>query len=121
MSKVDEVRLSHMVEAAREAVSFSGESEALEFKSTTGARREAAMTVCAFLNQEGGQVLFGVTPAGVVVGQQVSEHTIEELSTEIQRIAPPALPTIERVPVDGGREVIMVTAAQGASRPYTYR
>ncbi len=110
MSKVNEVRLSHIVEAAREAVSFSGESEALEFKSTTGARREAAMTVCAFLNQEGGQVLFGVTPAGVVVGQQVSEHTIEELSAEIRRIAPPAFPTIERVSVDGGREVIMLTA-----------
>lgn len=110
MSKVDEIRLRHMVEAAREAVSFSGESEAQEFKGTTGARREAAMTVCAFLNQEGRQVLFGVTPVGVVVGQQVSEHTIEELSAEIRRIAPPAFPTIERVPVDGGRKVIMLTA-----------
>ena len=99
----------------------SGESETLEFKSTTGARREAAMTVCAFLNQDGGQVLFGVTPVGAVVGQQVGEHTIEELSAELQRIEPPAFPTVERVPVDGGREVIIVTAAQGASRPYTYR
>ena len=42
MRKDDEIRLRHMVEAAREAVSFSGESEALEFKGTTGARREAA-------------------------------------------------------------------------------
>ena len=39
----------------------SGESESLKFKSTTGTRREVAMTVCAFLNQNGGQVLFGVT------------------------------------------------------------
>ena len=29
----------------------SGESETLEFKATTGTRREAAMNVCAFLNQ----------------------------------------------------------------------
>ena len=29
----------------------AGESETLEFKSTTGARREAARTVCAMLNQ----------------------------------------------------------------------
>ena len=36
--------------------------------------------MCAFLNQRGGQVLFGVTQAGVVVGQQVSERTIEESS-----------------------------------------
>ena len=34
-----------------------GEPETLEFKETTGTRREAAMTVCAFLNQRSGQVL----------------------------------------------------------------
>ena len=54
------------------ALAASGESEVLECKATTGARREAAMTVCAFLNQGGGQVLIGVTPQGAVVGQQVS-------------------------------------------------
>ncbi len=103
------------------ALAASGESETLEFKATTGTRRQAAMTVCAFLNQEGGQVLFGVTPDGAVAGQQVSERTIEELSAELGRIDPPAFPTVERVPVDGGREVIVVSAGQGASRPYTYR
>ncbi len=79
----------------------SGESETLEFKTTTGTRREAAITVCAFLNQRGGQVLFGVTVAGVVAGQQVSERTIEELSAQLRQIDPPAFPTVERVPVDG--------------------
>ena len=103
------------------ALAVSGESETLEFKATTGTRREAAMTVCAFLNQRGGQVLFGVTRAGVVAGQQVSERTIEELSAELQRIDPPAFPEIERVPVNGGREVIVVSTGQGASRPYIYR
>ena len=103
------------------ALAASGESETLEFKATTGARREAAMTVCAFLNQGGGQVLFGVTPGGDVVGQQVSERTIEELSAELGRIEPPAFPTVERVPVDGGRDAIVVSTGQGASRPYIYR
>ena len=99
----------------------SGESETLEFKATTGTRREASMTVCAFLNQGGGQVLFGVTRASVVAGQQVSDRTIEELSAELRLIDPPAFPTVERVPADGGREVIVVSTGQGASRPYTYR
>ena len=54
----------------------AGESETLEFKSTTGTRREAAKTVCATLNHQGGQVLFGVTPEGRVIGQQVSERTM---------------------------------------------
>ena len=103
------------------ALAASGESETLELKATTGTRREAAMTVCAFLNQGGGQVLFGVRPDGTVAGQQVGERTIEELSAELGRIDPPAFPTVERVPVDGDREVIVVTAAQGTSRPYTYR
>ena len=99
----------------------SGESETLEFKETTGTRREAAMTVCAFLNQGGGQVLFGVTRAGVVAGQQVSDRTVEELSAELRQINPPAFPTVERLPVDGDREVIVVSTGQGTSRPYTYR
>lgn len=99
----------------------SGESETLEFKETTGTRRQATMTVCAFLNGSGGRVLFGVTDAGAVVGQQVGERTVEELSAELRRIDPPAFPTVERVPVDGGREVIVVSTGQGASRPYSYR
>ena len=77
------------------ALAASGESETLEFKETTGTRREATMTVCAFLNQGGGQALFGVTLDGAVVGQQVSERTIEELSAEIRQIDPPAFPTVE--------------------------
>ena len=76
-----------------------GESETLEFKSTTGTRREATRTVCAMLNQQGGQVLCGVTPDGRMVDQQVSERTIEEISEGIARIDPPVFPTIERIPM----------------------
>ena len=43
------------------ALALNSESETLEFKKTTGTRREAAWTLCAFLNQRGGQVLFGST------------------------------------------------------------
>ena len=103
------------------ALADSGESETLEFKETTGTRREAAMTVCAFLNQRGGHVLFGVTPAGAMVGQQVSDRTMEELSAELRRIDPPAFPTVERVPLNDERELIIVSADRGASRPYAYR
>ena len=48
------------------ALAATGELETLEFKSTTGTRREAAQAVCAMLNQRGGHVLFGVTPTGDV-------------------------------------------------------
>jgi len=103
------------------ALTASGESETLEFKRTTGTRREATRTVCAMLNHRGGRVLFGVTPEGKVAGQQVSERTIEELSEELRRIEPQALPGIERVRVNSDREVLAVEVAMGPTGPYMYR
>jgi len=83
----------------------AGESETLEFKSTTGQRSDAAKSLCAMLNLHGGHVLFGVTPEGAVVGQQVSEDTIEKVSSEIQRIEPRTFPSGEPAHgrLDGGR------------------
>ena len=104
-----------------EALVASGESETLEFKETTRRRREATQTVCAMLNQFGGHVLFGVTPDGRMVGQQVSDRTIEEISDEIRRIDPPAFPSIERISVVGDRTVIMVHVSAGTMKPYQYR
>lgn len=94
-----------------------GESETIEFKRTTGQRREATRTVCAMLNHRGGHVLFGVEADGRVVGQQVSDHTVEEVAQELREIDPPAFPSIERVSLDGGREVLVVSVPTGQSRP----
>ena len=99
----------------------SGESEVLECKATTGTRREAAATVRAMLNQRGGHVLFGVGPNGRVVGQQVSERTVEEVIAEFGRIAPPAFPEIERVHLKRHLEVIAIRVNPGPSEPYRYR
>ena len=99
----------------------AGESETVECKATTGTRREAAATLCAMLNQRGGHVLFGVTAAEDVEGQQVSDRTIEEVSTELQRIDPPAFPEIERIQVGVDRQVIAVRVSPGSSPPYQYR
>ena len=99
----------------------SGESEILEFKATTGTRREAAATICAMLNQRGGHVLFGVDAQSKVVGQSVGDRTIEDVSAEVQRIDPPAFPEIERVRSSEDREVIAVRVSPGSSPPYQYR
>ncbi len=103
-------------------LALTGESETLEFKATTGSRREGAMSSCAMLNHRGGHVVFGVTQGGNVVGQQVGEGTIEDVIAEIQRIEPPVFPTVDRVPVnDDGWGVIVVSLQQGQTRPYSYR
>lgn len=46
-----------------------GKSETLEFKETAGTRREANMTICAFLNQDGGQVLVGLLLQKLMTGE----------------------------------------------------
>ena len=61
------------------------------------------------LNQRGGHVLFGVMRERDVVDQQVSERTIEEISTEFLRIEPSVFPMVERVRVKGVNEVIVIT------------
>ena len=99
----------------------SGESEALEFKATTGARREAAKTLCAMLNQQGGRVLFGVDPRGQVLGQQVSERTIEQLSAAVKEISPPTFPTIERIALTDDKDIVMVEVSPGRAKPYQVR
>lgn len=99
----------------------AGESEILEFKRSTGQRREAARTVCAMFNHRGGRVLFGVEPDGRVVGQQVSDRTIEEVAQELHEIDPPAFPSIDRVDLGNGREVLVVTVSTGQNRPYSFR
>lgn len=103
------------------ALVAAGESETVEFKATTGTRREAAQTVCAMLNHRGGRVVFGVTPAGDVVGQKAGERTIEDVSAEIRRIEPPAFPGVDRFPVKEGREAIVASVSPGYAKPYSYR
>ena len=103
------------------AMVAAGESETLEFKTTTGSRREAAGTVCAMLNQRGGHVVFGVRPEGDVVGQKVSERTIEQVSAEIRRIEPPAFPLVERIRMEDDLDIIVIGVNRGPVRPYSYR
>lgn len=92
-----------------------------EFKETTGQRREAAKAVCAMLNHRGGRVLFGVSRNRVVAGQTVGADTLEDIAQELQRVDPPAFPTVDRVDIGNGRAVIVVTVPAGASRPYSYQ
>jgi ATP-dependent DNA helicase RecG len=102
------------------AIVRSGESEKVEFKKTTGQRSDGAKTVCAMLNGQGGFVLFGVTDAGEVRGQQVSPSTLEDLVHELRRIEPQPLLNPERVPLENGLELIVIPVPGRSGGPYTY-
>jgi ATP-dependent DNA helicase RecG len=98
-----------------------GESETQEFKGSTGQRSEAAKAVCAMLNHKGGRVIFGVDAKGRIVGQEVTDKTVEDVAAYLRMIEPPAFPAVERIPVGKGREAISVSVDQGSRRPYSFQ
>lgn len=103
------------------AFAAAGESATLEFKKSTAEKERACRTLCAFANGQGGRVLFGITPAGKVVGQTVTDRTLEELAQEFQGFEPPLFPSVERVSIDEGREVLVLTAPRAARAPVAFR
>ena len=99
----------------------SGESETSELKRSTGERKEAAKSLCAMLNHRGGRVIFGVESNGRIVGQQVSDNTIEHLCQTLNEIEPSVTPTIDRIDISNGLEVLVVRVETGHNKPYTYQ
>lgn len=98
-----------------------GESETQEFKISTGQRSEAAKTLCAFFNLKGGRILFGVDPTGSVVGQEVTDHTLAKVYREIEQFDSEITPSIERVAIEDGREVMVLSTGHGRYKPYRYK
>jgi ATP-dependent DNA helicase RecG len=116
--------------AALQALVAEGESERLEFKKSTGDLKGGLETLCAFLNGDGGRVLFGVSAAGAIRGQEISDSTLREVGNELLRLEPPAHIIMTRVSVDGscagwyskrpsaaGRRTATTAGRSGASAP----
>ena len=104
-----------------EALVKQGESNTLEFKKSTGQLKSAFETACAFLNGSGGTILFGVTDNGNIVGQEVSDKTKREISSELVKIYPVALIDIYYVDFSNEKQIIICQIeADLAKQPYTY-
>lgn len=105
-----------------EGIARTGENDRVEFKKTTGQVERGAATLCAFLNGSGGLVVFGVTREGKVVGQLVSDGTMQDVAQVLRRFDPPAPASVHRVPLPGSTlEVIVLEASPGdAAVPFTF-
>ena len=95
------------------------ESETLEFKKTTGEHKEGMVSIAAILNKHGvGTLYFGVKPNGDVIGQEVSESSLRDVSRLVyEMIKPQIYPVIVEEVLDG-RHVIKVEFS-GEDRPYS--
>src|SRR3989304_2474961 len=91
-----------------------GESEVLEFKSSTGSISSGMQTLCAFLNSNhGGTVVFGVKDNGQLVGQEVTDKTRKEIAGELNKIEPHAKLDAKYVRIAGDRQAIVLSANPG--------
>ena len=97
-----------------------GESHQVEFKRSTTQIKAAFTTVCAFLNGEGGVVVFGAKDNGELIGQQVSDKTKLELANEIKKIEPNVPISVHYIPIENGLQVIVLAVPQGKHAPYVY-
>ena len=97
------------------------EGKTLEFKRSTGELKEGLQTLCAFLNATGGMVLFGVRPDGKAEGQEVTDRTLREIAQALDKFEPPVNLPIERLPLGGGRELLIIRVeGRHDAVPFTY-
>ena len=100
-------------------VNLGKETETLEFKKTTGEIKEGMISIASILNKRGiGTLYFGVKPNGEVIGQDVSESSLRDVSRAVyESIHPQIYPAITEETFDN-RHVIKVEFS-GESAPYS--
>jgi len=97
---------------------FGKESETLEFKKTTAELKEAVISVASILNKSGkGEVYFGIKNNGTVLGQQVGDATLRDVSKALSdNLKPQIFPTIDMVAIDD--KYCVRVAFAGSQPPY---
>lgn len=101
------------------------ENRILEVKKTTGEIVAGMQSGCAFLNTEGGWLLFGITPDSLkIIGQEVVDRTMQEIAREMTKFSPAIDLAAQYIdlPDNPDKKVIAIwfPAPVGYTAPYTY-
>ena len=97
------------------------ESETIELKSSTAQLNRALESLCAFANTNLGTVYFGIDDSGHVVGQEVSDRTIRNITTDIlSQIEPRIFPNIWVEEVQG-KTILKIELKAAPEKPYFYK
>ena len=76
------------------------EHRQLELKKTTGELKDGMHSACAFLNTEGGWLIFGVAPKSLkILGQQVTDNTQREIAQALSYMEPQVDVRVEYIDV----------------------
>lgn len=101
------------------------ETRCLELKKTTGELKDGMKSACAFLNTDGGWLIFGITPTTLkLVGQDVTENTRREIAQALTYLEPSLDIEVEYldVPEGNGKQLIVMRFGKWVwgMEPYTY-
>ena len=84
------------------------ETRTLELKKTTGELYKGMETACAFLNSDGGWLVFGVTPSLRICGQNVTDNTRQEIGNVLRKIEPAIDVEVEYIELPDKPEFYMI-------------
>ena len=100
-------------------MNIGAETETIEFKKSTGELKEGIISLTSMLNKNGyGLLYYGIKDSGDVVGQQIGDRTLRDISQAIaNNVKPQIIPTITLELLDD-KNVIKV-AVQGSEKPYS--
>ena len=104
------------------SIILKGESETMEFKKSTASLREVGMTLCAFLNNAGGKVIVGISPAKKLVGQIVTDKTQQAIAQTLSRIEPHGSIKFAQVFLQDSNKALLLFEAVPSEegKPYVY-
>lgn len=99
-------------------INIGQENEQVEYKKSTAELREGIISMVAILNKHGyGELFFGVKNNGDVVGQQISDKTLRDISQEISsHIRPTIYPEV--VSKRYGDKEVAYVKFEGKKKPY---
>lgn len=100
-----------------EALLAMGETECLAFLGVSDLT-SVIQTVCAFLNQKGGQVLLGTDAGGPAPDISVDANYLNHLKQKLtEEISPTALWTLEEESIQG-KTILVLNVPEGQDKPY---
>ena len=99
------------------------ETDSVEYKETTGQLERGMETLCAFLNKDGGTVLFGINDKKKVIGQEVADTTKRNIADAINRLEPAAAVQITYIPIPNSKKKVIVLHVEDSrrNRPFSYK
>lgn len=100
-------------------MNFGKETETIEFKKSTSELKEGMISISSILNKHGiGTLYFGIKPNGDVIGQEVSESSLRDVSRIIYESIKPQIYPIIHEEIIEDKHIIKVEF-NGEEKPYS--